>query len=300
MNLVPRLASASLALAALVLVFAGCTSPEPSSLGPPDASQEASGEGVANRNEGGGTGGDARSATRDPVSSDLPAQGPAASALAPDGRTIHKRPTTSEMDSLHDRCRREAEAAKSRAEFDAASQRCRAAFEEANGRGDKSVAANGDLEIVTKEDLMAWWPFRPLLRLPASDHSEMFGAVGPKGGRASDPREEPASVEIYYAGQVSIYEGDLKEFYRGGGIVVSTLSPKGTPPAHGTDQRPVTIRGGAGTLSTVATSKDARTWFLSWTANVGRGEATYAMTADVENYPEPDFLQRAESLIELS
>ena len=207
------------------------------------------------------------------------------------------------MNALHERCRRDAEAAESKKEFEEVDERCRREFAEANARGDDTVAANGDFEVVSRSELEAWWPYRPILIAPPSvDADAVFAAVGPAGGRRSDPRTDTTSAEVYYAGSATIYESDLARFYKAGGVMIGVQSPRGSGllPHRGTTQ-PVQVRGHDGEMHRIPLEDGIEARMITWRASVsGASEpATFAVVDYAHRGPDEQAIAFVNSLVEI-
>jgi hypothetical protein len=207
------------------------------------------------------------------------------------------------MNALHERCKRDAEAARTKEEFDEVDERCKRDFANANAQGDDTVVANGDLEVVSRAELEAWWPYRPILIAPPSlARDPVFAAVGPAGGRASDPRTDAASAEVYYAGAATIYEADLPRFYRAGGVMIGVQSPQGFGPLpHQGTTQPVQVRGQVGELHRIELEDGFHARMITWRASVAGADepATFAVVDDADSGSDEQAIAFVNSLVEL-
>ena len=288
--------------AIVLLTFVGCsnapaqTNTEVAGGDPATSEADTPSEGAASPNAAQGGKSSPSDASAGDRSSPEESPGPA----RPGGRQVRKGPTTSEWKVIQERCRRESDATTTRAEFDAAGKRCEAAYEEANSRGDDTIAGEGDREIVSEAELRAWWPYRPLLASPSSP-PPVFAAFGWDGGRATDARSSSAEAQVLYEGETSVYDANLPEFYKAGGVLVVAQSPAGTGfPPHGGPSKPVRVRGRDGQLHTIAMEDGVEVRAIVWEAPVSGNPdlAMFAVLSSTERYSEEQSLRFADSLSE--
>jgi hypothetical protein len=177
------------------------------------------------------------------------------------------------------------------------------------------ISSESGREHVRWEELLDWWPYRPLLRGDglADAQSETFYAVSQQGGRRGDPRKEHAGALVVYAPpNVDASKLTFVELIDQGAVEINAFSypaGSGTPmfsgdsaPGFDKYKKPVVVRGYAGRVMTFRkpqSNVDHRR--VMWEESVADGAVVqWQVTSSSVLYSESEVLLFIEGLTERS
>lgn len=176
---------------------------------------------------------------------------------------------------------------------------------------DPIMAMQWGVEQVSWEEMLEWWPYRPVLRaswLPRSGSEEVVFSLSSKRGRKGDPRVDHAAVYLVYQYPPSTVnnKGELALIADGAFLVQVYFYPPGSPAPYADPmfaEKYVVVRGHPAMLTEAHMSEgnnmDFR-WVYWHEPAVGGGTFFWRIVNHWEPYTEAEtieFINRLDAII---